>query len=304
MSKVIVLASINMDITVPVDSAPNPGQTVIGGDVSYIPGGKGLNQALASNRMKAPTAIIGTIGRDSFGKDVLSFLKSQKFTKLIVSKSKKPTGVAMIMVSKDGENVIAVSSGANTDTTLKSSGVSFSDGDVALATLEVPQKSILALFKKAKERKVVTILNAAPALQLEEGIIEYTDILCVNETELSFYINKKVDGKNKKAITIAAQKLAVKTNTAVLVTLGKTGIVYADPVYTWYEPVFKVKAADTTGAGDCFTGAFAALLAQGKSIRDAIHLANAASALKVQRFGASNSPQRSEVLAFVKRYEK
>ncbi len=304
MSKVIVLASINMDITVPVDSAPNSGQTVIGGDVSYIPGGKGLNQALASNRMKAPTSIIGTIGRDSFGKDVLSFLKSQEFAKLIVSKSKKPTGVAMIMVSKDGENVIAVSSGANTDTTLKSSGMLFSDGDVALATLEVPQKSILALFKKAKERKVVTILNAAPALQLEKGIIEYTDILCVNETELSFYINKKVDGKNKKAITIAAQKLAVKTNTAVLVTLGKTGIVYADPVYIWYEPVFKVKAADTTGAGDCFTGAFAALLAQGKSIRDAIHLANAASALKVQRFGASNSPQRSEVLAFVKRYEK
>lgn len=302
MKKIIALASLNMDVVMPVEKLPAQGETIFGGSVSYVPGGKGLNQVVAASRFDARVHAFGHVGNDHFGKTITNFLKKEKIEKLAITKAPRPSGAALIFVSKSGECTIGVGSGVNME--IPASIVQrmhIQNGDVALATLEVPQKAILALFKKAKRTGAHTVLNAAPAVPFISGMLASVDFLILNETELNAFTKKKINPKNIQAtIRMVGEYQKKNPHIHLIVTLGAYGLIYAHNGATLFIPAHSVRVADTTGAGDSFVGTFAAALAEGLSVGEALTLSNAAAALKVTRFGASSMPTKKEVARFLK----
>lgn len=289
-----------MDIVSRVEKHPRPGETIKGKDFSYIPGGKGANQAVAAHRLGGNVWMLGKIGKDAFGENLLQFFRNEGMnTNNIVVADKILTGTAFVAVDSSSENIIYVSGGANDD-------LSFSDikhiqiekGDVVSATLETPIEATKQLLREARKIGAKTILNAAPAILDAETIFPLTDYLIVNETELSIFAKTKIPQSAKDAV-ISVRKLKSGT-TNVIATLGKKGAVVLIAEETIFVEGHRVKAIDTTAAGDCFVGAFAVALQEGKIIKEAIDFANTAAAISVQRLGASSSlPTRKEVENFV-----
>ena len=300
MGRVFVAGSINMDVVATADRHPKVGETVAGKAVHYFPGGKGANQAVAAVKLGAPVMLIGRVGTDAFGQQLRQFLGLQGVDLALVKDSADiHTGTAVITIA-DADNTIVVVPGANA---LVSAGDVASPvlarGDVAVSQFEIPQATIAAFFQRARAAGATTILNPAPALPCGAELLDLVDILILNETELGLLAQAELHDTDEPARFIeAARRLPTASDKIICVTLGKRGVL----ALIGGEPSLiegrAVKAVDTTGAGDCFVGALAAQLANGKAIRDALQYANIAASICVQRMGAAPSmPTAAEVAA-------
>jgi ribokinase len=300
MGRVFVAGSINMDVVATADRHPRVGETVAGHEVLYFPGGKGANQAVSAAKLGAPTTLIGRLGTDAFGHDLKIFLAAQGVDLSFVRETAEAhTGTAIITVA-NADNTIVVVPGANAHVSAADVATApLATGDVAVSQFEIPQPTVSAFFKRAREAGARTILNPAPMIAFDAKLLDLVDILILNESELGLLAGIELRDTNDSARIIEATR-SLRGNGAriVCVTLGKRGVVALAGNEPLTIPGRAVKAVDTTGAGDCFVGAVAAQLAAGKSIRDALDYANLAASICVQRMGAAPSmPTAAEVKA-------
>jgi len=268
--------------------------------VLYFPGGKGANQAVAAAKLGAPTTLIGRLGRDAFGDELKAFLAAQGVDLTFLQQtSEAHTGTALITIA-NADNTIVVVPGANALVSAADvAAPAFAKGDIAVSQFEIPLPAISAFFHRARAVGATTILNPAPAIEAERELLDLADILILNETELGLLAKTELSDTDDPARFIeAARSLQTSQDKTVCVTLGWRGALALIDGRPLIIPGRAVKAIDTTGAGDCFVGAVAAQLAAGKSIADALHYANAAASICVQRMGAAPSmPTAAEVLS-------
>jgi ribokinase len=280
--RVVVVGSVNADLVVAVEALPGPGETVAGGRFARWSGGKGANQAVAAARLGAPVALVGAVGDDPFGDDALRELAAEGIDVSGVARVGAPTGVALIVVDASGENQIAVASGANA--CVRVPPASFGDA-VMLLGHEVPDAAVAA----GADRGGRVILNPAPARAIDPRVFAARPILTPNASEAA-----RLTGERDPEA--AARALAAKTRAPVLVTLGAEGALLLDGGDVERIPAPRVRALDTTGAGDTVNGALAAELAAGRELRDAVRFALAAAALSTRAEGARGGmPRRDEV---------
>jgi ribokinase len=302
MGHVFVAGSINMDVVATADRHPRVGETVAGHALLYFPGGKGANQAVAAAKLGAPTTLIGRLGKDAFGDELKAFLAAQGIDLSFVQRTAEAhTGTALITTA-NADNTIVVIPGANAFVCAADVAAPLlAKGDIAVSQFEIPLPAITAFFKRARTVGATTILNPAPAKEFGRELLELVDILILNETELGLLTNTELhDTDDYPRFIEAARSLHAGKDRIICVTLGKRGVL----ALVSDEPLIidgrTVNAVDTTGAGDCFVGAVAALLAGRKSIRDTFGYANVAASICVQRMGAAPSmPTAAEVEAAI-----
>ncbi|WP_407176002.1 ribokinase [Bradyrhizobium sp. STM 3562] len=290
MGRVFVAGSINMDVVATAERHPQVGETVAGSAVLYFPGGKGANQAVAAANLGAKTTLIGRLGNDAFGAELRGFLQAQDVDVSLIAQTGQHTGTAIITLA-NADNTIVVIPGANglvspDDVTQ----AALAEGDVAVSQFEIPLPAIKAFFRKARVAGSLTILNPAPARACDWELLDLVDILVLNETELGLLANIKLREDDEIAHIIdAARTLETDRARVICVTLGSRGVVALAGGEHHVIAGRKVKAVDTTGAGDCFVGALAAQLASEATLHDALVYANAAASVCVQRMGAAPS---------------
>lgn len=302
MPGVVVVGSMNMDILATMPRAPRPGETVNGDAVIFMPGGKGLNQAVAAAQLGAPVLFVGRLGRDAMGDQVLEFMAGKGIdTRGIVRTSTQATANALILVDASAENQIVVIPAANAETSPEDAAkVTFVPADVVVSQFEVPRTTIAAVFARARAAGARTILNSAPALDdAPEAMWVDTDILVVNETELGHFAGADVPGDAPvEIVAAAARKLLRRAGQTIIATLGPRGAVAVTADAVTVSPGRSVKAVDTTGAGDCFVGTLAARLQAGDDLAAAMRAANAAASIAVTRIGTGTAmPTRDELAA-------
>lgn len=302
MGRVLVAGSINMDVVAKAGRHPRIGETVAGHEVLFLPGGKGANQAIAASKLGAPTMLIGCLGRDAFGRDLRAFLAATDLDlEFLRDTADAPTGTAIITVA-DGDNTIVVIPGANASVNADDvAAPPLAAGDIAVCQFEIPLPAVTAFLERARAVGATTILNPAPALPCDRRLLGLADVLILNETELGFFAKREIGPASDPATIIeAARSLQTDSRQTICVTLGPRGFLALIDGEPHGEPGRPVTAVDTTGAGDCFVGAVAAKLAQQRSVRDALHYANVAASLCVQRVGAAPAmPSAAEVAAQV-----
>jgi ribokinase len=302
MSRVFVAGSINMDVVATADRHPRIGETVAGKAVLYFPGGKGANQAVAAAKLGAPTTLIGRIGKDAFGDELKAFLAAQGVDLSFVrATAEAHTGTAIVTLA-NADNTIVVVPGANAFVSAADvAAPTLAKGDIAVSQFEIPLPAIRTFFKRARAAGATTILNPAPAIECDRELLDLVDILILNESELGLLVKTELrDTDDVARFVEAARSLQTGRDKIICVTLGKRGILALVDGEPLVIPGRAVKAVDTTGAGDCFVGAVAAQLADGKSIGDALDYANVAASICVQRMGAAPSmPTAAEVEAIL-----
>lgn len=298
MGKVMVVGSINVDLVVTADRFPRPGETLIGNSFARHPGGKGANQAIAAARMGARTIMIGAVGADPFGafmRDTLS--QAGVHTGLVRSLPDVATGIAVITVA-GGENSIVVAAGANARLAVEDGSLPIERGDAVVAQLEVPSASWSAAFRAARAAGATTILNAAPASAEIADLLPLCDTVVVNEIELGSLSGRSLSEAAHSSDLLEGMRAVRRTSEQIVITTrGGSGLVALGPEGVIEVAGHKVPVIDSTGAGDCFVGAFAACLLVDRDLRRALALANAAAAVSVQRPGAGSSmPTRDQVI--------
>lgn len=304
MKNIIVLGSINMDLVVQTERAPQGGETLSGSSFQTIPGGKGANQAVAIARQGGEISMIGRVGNDGFGDELLNKLKENNVNVDHVKRDAGcSTGVAMIIVEKTGQNRIIIVAGANGkvfNEDIDSAGSLIERSEYLVAQLETPLSTVAYAIDIAKNRNMKTVLNAAPAPDkpLDSTLLKKIDYLLVNETEAKMISGEAVDSID--SAFHAAQVLHEQTNGCIILTLGEKGSVTADGSSVWHTPSFKINAVDTTAAGDAFTGGLVNSLNQGLMLKEAVLHATAAGALAASKFGAQPSlPTYKETREFL-----
>ena len=299
MSRVVVCGSLNMDVIIESARRPAAGETLLGGKVSFLPGGKGLNQAIASARLGTLTAMIGAVGNDSFGDALRGFLADNDVDSTGVREVRgHSSGVALIQVA-GGDNAITVASGANMHFTRKLVRQAPQRNEVWVAQFETPVATTMTTLAEARAAGAHTVLNMAPMTKHPLRLLKCVDIAVVNEIELSQVTGSKVRSTSSiRAVTEACQKLRAKGPRAVIATLGSRGAIVVTAETVSSLPGIKAKVVDTTGAGDCFVGALASRLAGGATVLDAARYAIAASSCAVEKLGAAPSmPSARQVAA-------
>jgi len=297
---VCVLGSINLDVVASVERLPQPGETLMARGVQEFPGGKGANQAVAAARMAADTLMLGAVGADKAGEDLCAFLQSNGVDcGGVLVKQGQRTGQAFISVAAGGENMIVVASGANQALVPADIDEPVLAGrEVFLAQLETPTAVIEALFASTPAQRGRRLLNAAPADPAAAVLFPLVDVLIVNETELAAYAGLRETPDSEEAMAAAARMLLRGEQQVAVVTLGAGGALAVDERGHRAVAGRRTHAVDTTGAGDCFCGALAAALAEGRELTDALELANLAASLSVESAGAAASmPSRAAVHA-------
>ena len=276
---VLVVGSVNVDLTVHAERLPAPGETVAGGRLERAGGGKGANQAVAAARAGAAVTLVGAVGEDDFGADALAELRAEGVGVEAVQRlAGFATGVALIVVDRDGGNQIAVASGANHAVSAAHVGAAGRPGCV-LASFELLDEPVLAAARLAHDAGCPLVVNPAPARLLPPALCELRPILTPNQHEAA-----ELSGEHEPED--AAGALGARTGAPVVVTLGERGALVADGDGTALVPAPSVRAVDTTGAGDTFNGVLAAGLASGGGLRAAVEAAVAAAAESVTRPGA------------------
>jgi ribokinase len=300
MGRVFVAGSINMDVVATADRHPRIGETIAGQAVLYFPGGKGANQAVAAAKLGASTTLIGRLGRDAFGDELKAFLAAQGIDLSFVQQtSDTHTGTAIITVA-NADNTIVVIPGANAHVSAADvEAPMLAKRDIAVSQFEIPLPTITAFFRRARAAGATTILNPAPAVEFGRELLDLVDVLILNESELGLLAKTELhDTDDYSRFIEAARLLQTGQEKIICVTLGKRGIVALIDDRSHVDLGRAVKAIDTTGAGDCFVGAVAALLADGQPLRSAFGYANIAASICVQRMGAAPSmPTVEEVKA-------
>ena len=300
-NKIAVLGSINVDTTYHMDRFPEPGETLQANDKSSAPGGKGANQSVACARSGAKTYHIGMVGADQEGQFMRESMQEDGIdTRFVGIDKMHGTGTAMITLDANGQNDIMVYGGANQSMTtdvLKGTDELFKDIDFIITQFETPQKVSAEAFKRAKANGVTTILNPAPAKEIDPELLKYTDVIAPNETESALLTGIEITDEDSMIKT--AKYFKNKGVDNLLITLGSKGVFYSTPNDHGLVQAFKVKPVDTTAAGDTFIGALASQLKTDLSnIADALVYAQRASSLTVQKMGAAPSiPTYDEVKA-------
>ncbi|EKS6649318.1 ribokinase [Enterobacter hormaechei] len=298
----VVLGSINADHILNLETFPTPGETVTGNQYQVAFGGKGANQAVAAGRSGANIAFIACTGDDDTGERVRKQLVSDRIDIAPVSVvAGESTGVALIFVNAEGENVIGIHAGANAALTTErveaQRGI-IAGAEALLMQLESPVESVLAAAKIAHENHTSVVLNPAPARVLSDELLALVDIITPNETEAEKLTGIRVENDDDAAR--AAFALHEKGIGTVIITLGSRGVWASVNGEGRRIPGFKVKAIDTIAAGDTFNGALVTALLEGKAMDDAIRFAHAAAAIAVTRKGAQPSvPWRKEIDEFL-----
>lgn len=300
-NKVVIIGSTNVDKILNVDRFVKPGETLHLQNAQKIyGGGKGANQALATARSNAQTTFISKIGTEGDADFMLEdFEQAHMNTDYIMTTDTAQTGQAFITIDANGQNTILVYGGANmelNDTDVNKAADAIAEADYIIAQLEVPVPAIISAFKIARENNVTTILNPAPASELSKDLLTLTDIIVPNETEAELLSGIAVT--DRASMHQNAEYFLSLGMKVVIITLGEQGTYYATANSAGLIPSFKVKAIDTTAAGDTFIGAFASRLNMTDfNIEESITYANKAASLTVQVEGAQKSiPLEQDVL--------
>lgn len=299
MAKIYVAGSINMDLVIRTDTFPKEGMTVMGQCFMTNPGGKGANQAVAIAKAQGYVKMIGAVG-SSFGNELLSTLKNYNVdTSKVKQFDNVSSGIAVIVIS-DNDNRIILDSGSNALVTTKQITEALEDsepGDYFLTQLEIPVNVVEESIKIASKKRLITILNPAPAQKINEEIFKYLDYFIPNQSECEFYTG--IYPKTIDEAIIAGKKLIKKGTKNIIITLGTMGAIFINKETVEFEKAHKVDAIDTTAAGDTFVGTTITNLSKGKTIKEAIRYANLASSITVQRKGAQQAiPTLEEVIAY------
>ena len=302
MSKISVLGIFVADISFSGNKIPSIGETILGSEYNVGPGGKGCNQAIAISRLGGEVNFISKIGKDDYGQLAINTLDQNNIdTSTIIQSADHQTGVAGIMIDKKtGKNAINVITGAPSTLTIEEVNKNIEkikNSKIFLTQLEIPKDVTLYTLKKAKENKVLTILNPAPASEISKEFYNYIDYFTPNETEAEFYTGIKITNeKQAKEASIKLLNLGLKK---VIITLGEKGLFYSDGNEDIYLKATPVKAIDTTGAGDAFNGGLAYALSKNKSIKESLSLANQVAGLSTLKLGAGNTmPYFKDLLNF------
>ena len=292
MSDISVLGIFVADISFSGKKIPSVGETILGDSYNVGPGGKGCNQAIAIARLGGKVNFISKIGRDEYGQLALKTLIQNKIdASSIIDTCYHKTGVAGIMVNKKtGKNAINVITGAPSTLTINEINKNIDkikNSKIFLTQLEIPKNVILHSLKIAKENKVLTILNPAPASEISKEFFNHIDYFTPNEMEAEFYTGIKITNQNyaKKA----AEKLLNLGIKKVIITLGEKGLFFSDGKKDIFLKATAVKAIDTTGAGDAFNGGLAFALSKNKTIKECLEMANKVAGLSTTKRGAGNS---------------
>lgn len=288
-NRVTVLGSMNVDTTYQIERMPQPGETLATTNKSSAAGGKGANQAVAAVRSGATTAFIGKVGKDGSGDFMIESLQENDVdTKNISRDEFVGTGSAAIMLDANGQNSILVYGGANhkiNDDDIKNAEETIKNSDFLISQFETPVAATITAFKIAKEHGVLTVLNPAPAKTIDPELLQYTDLLIPNESESEVLSGIKVTDYDSLLESAEYYKnMGVKN---LIITIGSKGAFYSHGEDHEMVPAFKVKAVDTTAAGDTFIGSLTSQLNKDFSnLRDAIVYAQRASSITVQGLGA------------------
>jgi ribokinase len=273
---IVVLGSANADLVVGVQQRPGPGETVLGTDTTVLAGGKGANTAVAAARLGGRVALLGAVGADGYGDLLLESMSSAGVDVSLVRRAERPTGIAYITVTPDGENSIVVSPGANH--ALTTDDVRLGTPRVLVASLEVPVPVVEYAVAVAAASGVRAVVNLAPPARLSVATLSNAHPLVVNEHEAVWFAGS----------TDPLRLLALGPR-SVVITLGARGVVLADGLAVHEVAAPEVSPVDTTGAGDAFTGALAVGLAAGQDLKAAAELAVRVAAISVTRRGAQPS---------------
>ena len=295
---IVVVGSSNTDMIIKLDRIPRPGETILGGEFVTAAGGKGANQAVAAARAGGRVSFIARVGKDVFGDQAVAGFVNDRIDVDHVARDKAaPSGVALIFVARDGENSIAVASGANgrlSPADVKKARKLIASAAALVMQLETPLATVQAAAETAAKAGVTVILNPAPAQPLPDELLRLVSILTPNETEAELLTGIKVD--DEASAGQAADRLLAHGLRTVIITLGQRGAFVAAEGLRKSIPGFPMQAVDTTAAGDVFNGALAVALAEGQTLEQSVRFANAAAAISVTRLGAQPSaPQRKEI---------
>ncbi|HTO84553.1 MAG TPA: ribokinase [Methylomirabilota bacterium] len=285
---IIVFGSINIDLVVPVERLPRPGETVLGPGYTLVPGGKGANQALAAARAGSEVRMVGRTGRDGFADVALADLRAGGVDLSGVAADALPTGCALIPVDGEGRNLIVVAAGANGAARAEQvpDALLVKDAIVVLQ-MEVPLAENWRLVDRAKARGARVLLNCAPAAAVPPASLARLDWLVVNETEAEILAGRL--GLAAADPRAAGRAIATAAQTTVIVTLGGEGAVAYAGGQAWSVGVLPIKPVDTVAAGDAFVGAFAAAIDAGRDLPKALHRASVAGGLACTVAGAQPS---------------
>lgn len=288
MTGVFVVGSINQDFVLKVERRPEPGETVTGAELALFPGGKGGNQAIAAARLGADVAILGRVGEDPFGRELVVNLRDNGVdTSRVEAVTDVPTGSAFITVTPDGENAIVVSPGANRrfgPAEIRAASEDLRKARLLLAQLEVEVEAVEMAAYIVAGTGGRFLLNLAPPREVSGDLLRLSDPLVVNEHEAAFLL-----GEDAQTPEESAGKLLDLGPPSAVVTLGGAGAILATEDLSRHFPAPEVQVVDTTGAGDAFVGALAAKLAEGTLLKEAVPYAVLAGALAVMREGAQGS---------------
>jgi ribokinase len=295
-ARILVVGSSNTDLVVRTPRIPAPGETVLGGDLVMTPGGKGANQAVAAARLGAEVTLLARIGADLFGDHASESLHASGVsTDFLIRDPASPSGVALISVDDQGQNSIVVAPGSNARLVPEdadSAREAFERADVVVMQLEIPIPTVRSAMDLAHSLGKPVILNPAPFVPLPVSLLAKIEIITPNEQEAASLLGRESIGDPLEA----AHALLETTNQTVVITLGQRGAAVAHARHREVFPAYKARAIDTTAAGDCFTGALAVALAEGRPLPESVRFANAAASISVTRPGAQESmPSRIEV---------
>ena len=288
--RILVIGSSNTDMTIKSDNLPLPGQTILGGRFVMGPGGKGANQAVAAKRLGGNVEFICKVGHDIFGKSAADGYKKEGIDISHILYSTEPSGVALILVDKTGENVISVAPGANGDLSvedIESIANVIKEADYLILQLEIPTDAVIRAAKIAHEAGVYVILNPAPACKLPNELFQYISLITPNQTETELMTGVKLI--NEQSFITAVENFNRMGVKDVIITLGSKGSLVCYDGKNEFVPAIKVDAVDATAAGDTFCGAVCVALSQGKNLKEAAVFATKAASLTVQKMGAQDS---------------
>jgi ribokinase len=299
MQQIVVIGSTNTDMVIKTERFPKAGETILGCDFFMFAGGKGANQAVAAARMGGDVTFISKLGTDIFGSQSLEGFKKENInSEFVFTTSEVASGTAIITINKEGENEIVVAPGANgklTNVEIAIASKALEQADIILMQLEIPLDTVEYSIAQSIAFGKKVILNPAPAQQLNKKSLQGLFLITPNETEAALLSGIKLE------TTTDLEKMGNYFLSCgvqnVIITLGANGAFYMNNTETYMVPTEKVHAIDTTAAGDVFNGSLAVYLAEGKTFKEAITLANKCAAISVTRLGAQPSaPYRNELM--------